>query len=234
MKHLLRRYVFGPIGHILWPRECPMCHRTLLLGMDGICDDCLPKLPRTEQAEHRENRLELHFFTQKKCIRGAAYCFYPEGHPYRQAIHAFKYKNQPEIGYILGRQAATEWLRTGFFDGVDLLLPIPLHTKRLRERGYNQAEEIARGISEVTGIPIDTRHLVRTINNERQSRKTLSERMQLDDIFSILHPEDLRGKHVLLVDDVVTSGSTMRMAMAHLQSIRGCHYSVFSLAIGNT
>lgn len=229
--HITQKWVLGPIWHIIWPRRCCMCLRVLDINEQHICPECLSQLPKTEEAIHRDNLLEQRFSDDNKFVRGAAYCFYPADHPIRNAMHHFKYGHQPEIGQLLARMAADEWKDTGFFEGIDIIMPLPLHPKRLRERGYNQAEWIARGISEITHIPIDTTHMVRTVNNDRQSLKTLEERKKLGNIFAVNHPEDLRGKHILLIDDVITSGSTMRTAIAPLHAIRGCHYSVFSLAV---
>lgn len=229
----LLRWIFHPLYHLVWPRQCPMCNRVLRMDEEHICDRCLPRLPKTEEGWHRDNRLECLFSDDNKFDHGAAYCFYPKEHTFRQAIQAMKFNSQPELGAFLGRMAAEEWKDTGFFDGIDCLMPLPLHWKRYIRRGYNQAEWIARGISEVTGIPIDTTHMKRTENNSQQSRKSMDERRQLGQIFSVNQPEELRGKHVLLIDDVVTSGSTMHRAMDVLHPIYKCRYSIFSLAIAH-
>ena len=144
-----------------------------------------------------------------------------------------KFSSQPEIGREMGRMAAQAWAGSSFFEGIDYLMPLPLHFKRLRERGYNQAEWIAMGIHDVTGIPIDTKHLYRTQNNTHQSKKNLTDRRELTQIFGVHQPNDLREKHVLLIDDVITSGTTMLRAMEALHPIYRCHYSVFAIAIAH-
>lgn len=229
----LLRWIFHPLYHLVWPRQCPMCNRVLRMDEEHICNHCITRLPKTEEGCHRDNRLECLFSADDKFNRGAAFCFYPKEHPFRHAIQALKFDSQPELGEFLGWMAAEEWKDSGFFDEIDCLMPLPLHWKRYIRRGYNQAEWIARGISEVTGIPIDTTHMKRIENNSQQSQKSLEERRQLGQIFAINKPEELRGKHVLLIDDVVTSGSTMQRAMAVLHPIYKCHYSIFSLAIAH-
>lgn len=240
---LARKWVLNPIWHLVWPRECAMCKRVLLMQEDIFCDQCrLSGLPKTEEAYHRDNRLECLFAADEytrsrnlsdKFVRGAAYCFYPKEHPIRHAIQLMKYSSQPEIGRELGRMAAKEWKDSGFFDGIDCIIPLPLHKDRYRERGFNQAEWIAMGIRDVTGLAIDTEHLIRTVNNDKQSRMSIDDRRKLGNIFAVRQPENLQGKHILLVDDVVTSGSTMMRAMSVLHPIPRCHYSVFSLAIAH-
>ena len=128
---------------------------------DGICETCIRQLPRTEQGSQRQNSTEYvlageveDFVNRMKVMhldRAAAFLHYEKEHPIQRAIHKMKYADQPMIGYQLGKQAAIEMQYADFFDGIDLIIPLPLHPKRLRSRGYNQSDFIARGISEVTG-----------------------------------------------------------------------------------
>ena len=138
--------LFEALMHLVNPPLCPMCGRALCMDEAGICFECIRQLPRTEEAINRNNKLELLFTGDDKFVRGGAFCFYPEEHPFREAIHAMKYYDMPEIGETLGKTAATEWLPTGFFKDIDLIIPLPLHKRRFRQRGYNQAEWIARGV----------------------------------------------------------------------------------------
>lgn len=227
------QHIFSYLWHLVNPALCPMCGHALMRGEDWLCDACIEALPRTEEGAFRGNRIEQLFSGDDKFIRGAAFCFYPSGHPFREAIHALKFDSQPEVGYLLGRMAAEEWAETSFFEGIDYLVPLPLHPKRERQRGYNQAEWIARGISEQTHIPISSGNLYRITDNAHQSKRTLEERQDLEQIFAVHDPALYRNKHLLLIDDVVTSGTTMRRAIEVLHPIYRCHYSVFSLAIAH-
>ena len=133
--------------------------------------------------------------------RAAAFLFFEKEHPIQQVIHKMKYADQPLIGYQLGRQAAMEMQYTDFFDGIEVIMPIPLHPKRLKERGYNQSEYIARGISEITGIPIDTTHVTRIKNTPKQALQNGEERKtNVAQAFEVNHPEQMYGKHILVVD----------------------------------
>lgn len=162
--------------------------------------------------------------------RGAAFLFYEKDHPIQGVIHQMKYADRPEIGYQLGRQAAIEFLQADFFEGIDLIVPMPLHPKRLRERGYNQAEYIARGISKATGIPMDTTHVERVRNTPKQALQTGEERQQnVADAFAVNHPEVLYKKHILVVDDLITTGETMRSCLKAMKRFRGAKFSVFAL-----
>ena len=207
---------------------------------DGLCEVCFRSLPRTEQAELRGNSMEQALIgdvydsvaAQKAMhlVRGAAFLFYEKDHPVQQAIHKMKYADQPMIGYQFGRMAALEMQYADFFDGIDIIVPIPLHPIRLRERGYNQSEYISRGISEVTGIPIDTTHVTRERNTPKQALQRGDERKQnVNNAFAVNHPEQFYHKHILVVDDLVTTGETMRSCLKAMKRFRGAKFSVLAL-----
>ena len=162
--------------------------------------------------------------------KAAAFLHYEKDHPIQQAIHLMKYADQPMIGQQLGHLAAVDMQYADFLEGIDVIIPVPLHPKRLRERGYNQSEYIARGIREVTGIPIDTTHVTRTRNTPKQALQTGEERKHnVVDAFAVNHPEQLYGKHILVVDDLITTGETMRSCLKAMKRIRGAKFTVFAL-----
>lgn len=117
-----------------------------------------------------------------------------------------------------------------FFDGIDVIIPVPLHKNRLRSRGYNQSEYIARGLSDVTGIPMDTSHLTRVRDTPQQALLTGENRHHnVADAFAVNHPEQLYHQHILLVDDLFTTGETMRSCLKAMKRFRGAKFSVFAL-----
>jgi len=133
---------------------------------------------------------------------------------------------------MLGKLAAESFIsqNPGWFSSVDIIIPVPLHKKRLRQRTYNQSELIAEGISRVTHIPLDTSHLLRIIDNPTQTQRTPEERrLNTQGIFSLSNPNSLSGKHVLLVDDIVTTGATLRSCCSVLTPVRNLHISIFTL-----
>jgi ComF family protein len=138
--------------------------------------------------------------------------------------------DQPLIGYQLGRQAALEMQYADFFDEIDVIVPVPLHPKRLRERGYNQSEFIARGISEVTGIPLDTTHVTRELNTPKQAlQEGEARKHNVAKAFAVNNPEQLYRKHCLLVDDLITTGETIRSCLQAMKRFRRAKFSVFAL-----
>lgn len=205
-----------------------------------LCPECLQALPRTEQAQLRQNSTEDELIGKasdriaaQKAMhldKAASFLFYEKEHPLQLLIHKMKYADQPQIGYQLGRQAAIEMQYAGFFEGIDVIVPMPLHPKRLRERGYNQAEFIARGISEITGIEVDTTHVTRVRNTPKQALQTGEERSHnVHNAFAVNHPEQVYGKHILVVDDLITTGETMRSCLKAMKRIRKATFSVFAL-----
>jgi len=229
------------VAEVLFPACCPACERKLLSSEEVICRECLDTLPRTEHASIDNNGIDMLFAdliaSETHVIRyerGAAFAYYNRrrGAMVRRLIEHGKFglHPQPEIFYALGREAARDYVGASLLEDIDMLVPVPLHPKRLRQRGFNQAEYICRGLNSITRLPIDTGHLIRQHNNPHQSRSQLSHRMQnVENIFSVLHPEEWKGKHLLLVDDVITSGATMLSCMRMLTPIRGCRTSVFAL-----
>ena len=141
---------------------------------------------------------------------------------------------QKEIGAIMGRYMAAELIESGFFQGIDVIIPIPLHETKQRIRGYNQSEWIARGIAAVTGIPVDTEAVVRRKYTETQTRKSIFERWEnVEGIFELHHAESLIGKHVLIVDDVLTTGATTVACASRIMEVEGIRISVLTLAVAD-
>ena len=229
------------ILEVLFPACCAACGQKLLHEEQSICSSCLASIIRTEHAQLPDNGIDMLFagliHAQRKAIhyeRGAAFGYYnrERGRVLRSLIEHGKFGTQanPNIFYILGREAAHEYVGSALLEDIDLLVPVPLHTQRLRQRGFNQAEYICKGLHDITNIPIDTTHLVRIKNNPHQSRSTIQKRASnVKDLFAINYPEEWKGKHILLVDDVITTGSTLFECMKLLTSIRNFRISVFAL-----
>lgn len=163
--------------------------------------------------------------------KGISFFHYTPHSPHSRILFELKYHNHPEVGKTMGRMMAEELKATNFFNGIDLIVPIPLSRKKERQRGYNQSDWIAWGISEATGIPTDTTSVVRTKSNPSQT--TLDHRQRREnvrDIFAVRHPESLEGRHILLVDDVITTGATMLSCAETIARACRVRFSVLSLA----
>ena len=150
----------------------------------------------------------------------------------QQLIHSLKYHDNREIGFRLGRMAGLRYQKAILSDRPDLLLPVPLHPKKRKQRGYNQSEWIARGLNTLLKLPIDTTSLRRTKETETQTHKQTYDRwLNMQDIFSVVDREALAGKHILLIDDVITTGSTIGACAEALLTIPGVRVSVLAIAM---
>lgn len=210
------------------PRRCVVCDELLSSGEKELCLNCLMALPLLSDAHRAE--LEKIFWGIVPVDKVFSYFYYTKGSPYNSLLHNLKYKNRPQIGVQLARNAAVELLATGFFGDVELIIPLPLSRRKLRSRGYNQCDYIAQGVSQVTGIKVCKNAVVRTKANETQTHKSREERWKnVKGIFRVSNVDDVRGKSVLLVDDVLTTGATMADCARALVDA-GCKVKIFTLA----
>lgn len=213
---------------LIFPRCCMVCDELLSPQERDICLDCMSKLPKIEKLHLEE--IEKVFWGKVEIERATSYIYYHKNSPYNNIIHYLKYKNRPEPGERLAFIAAKEIAETGFFDGIDAIIPLPLSKKKLKERGYNQCDYIAAGISRATGIPVLKGAVVRTTANETQTHKNRDERWKnVEGIFALDRPQDIEGKHVLLLDDILTTGATLASCAKTIQAGCNCRISVFTL-----
>lgn len=214
------------------PKQCVVCGKRLTISEDVICAVCNLHMPRTLFSKNPyENKMAKLFWGQIKIEKAAALFFYEPHSEMSRIILSLKYFNHPETGELMGRMLAEEIRQDGFFDDIDLIIPIPLTKKRQRERGYNQSMEIARGINEITKIKIVGNAVKRKSFKQSQTKMNRWQRLDnVKDVFTIDKEHDLDGKHILLIDDVVTSGSTIiscaQKISAHYNNIK---FSVLSL-----
>ena len=224
--------IFTHLFQLLFPRVCAVCGASLIKGEDEICISCIVKMPRTNMYLQKNNVVEKRFWGKVNVERATAYFYFEKGSNYQKILHSLKYKDNKEVGYVMGSLAASELLSNDYFADVDLILPVPLHPKKLAQRGYNQSECICQGLSEILKIPYSTQYLVRTHTNSTQTKKNVFDRhTNTKGIFTVNKSEELVGKHVLVVDDVLTTGSTIEACIVDLENIPDIKISVFTLAI---
>ncbi len=218
------------LKELIFPRYCKVCGRRLMQSEQHLCIGCLLELPRTHYEQVPNNLLMQHFMEWPEVVRATAYFYYHKEGKYSSLIHHLKYYDHPEVGTYLGRLAAKELKASGFFEGIDLIVPVPLSKKKFRKRGYNQCDYIAQGISEGTGIPTSLHCIERIINTDTQTHKGRSERWKnTKGIFQITDATALNGKHILLVDDVATTGATLHACISALLTVPNVRVSVFAL-----
>lgn len=233
MKHtLLIKDWLSSFLSLLFPRCCLVCGRPLAKGEECICTMCNINLPRTNYHLQEDNPVEQLFWGKIPLERATSFFFYRKGSDFRQILHQLKYGGRKELGATMGRYMASELLPSGFFKGIDVIIPVPLHKKKQQLRGYNQSEWIVRGIAAVTGISVNTESIIRRKNTETQTRKSTFERWEnVDGIFELYSSEHLQGKHVLVVDDVLTTGATTVACASALMEVQGIRISILTLAV---
>lgn len=219
------------ILNLFYPHVCAACGDTLLKGEETVCLKCRYTLPRTSYELNPDNPLAQSFYGRTHFHAVTACFFFAKTGKVQHLIHQMKYKRNKDAGLFLGRQLGESIKTAPLFQGIDVIIPVPLHPKRERQRGYNQSLLIAQGISEVTGIPLGGRYLVRTVYNESQTHKSAEERYHnVQGIFETRFAEELKGKHVLLVDDVLTTGATLEACAHQLEDIPGIVISAATAA----
>lgn len=223
------------LGRLFFPAQCPMCGRALNVQEKEICTACLMQLPYTHLHGESGNLLERIFWGKIPVQRVSAYLIYYHEDVSNQIVRRLKYQGRGRLGIVFGRMMATDLLGIGFFDGIDAIVPVPLHPKRLKERGYNQAERIAQGIAQISGIQIDNKAVKRSRNCQSQTSLNKNERLKnVEGAFSVEHPERYAHKHLLLVDDVMTTGATLCACAQAFQQCDGVQFSILTLAHGSS
>lgn len=223
--------VFSDFLSLFFPNICTLCKKTLVRGEEHLCLSCLNSLSRTFVSRYGNPTTSL-FRNNIETVFSSAFLYYEKGGSTQKLIYSLKYHGNKKLGYTLGRQAAIELQSHPDFVLPDLLIPVPLHPKRQRKRGYNQSEWIARGINSVLGGVIDTSHLKRKKHTDTQTKKSVFERnVNMEESFFLEKGEELKGKHILLIDDVFTSGATVGACARLLLEQEGVKVSLFALSI---
>jgi len=225
--------LWNDLLNLFYPNLCKLCRRLLIDGENQICISCLCNLPRTGFHKEEDNPVRQLLQDREKLTTASAFLYYEKGGKVQQLIHSIKYYDNKELGYLLGRQAALELKAADHpLSYADILLPLPLYYRKERQRGYNQSEWIAKGIQSVWETPVLNNAVKRIIHTESQTSKISYNRwLNVKNIFSVVNPEPLSGKHILLIDDVVTSGSTAGACIDTLSAIADIRISFFSLSI---
>ena len=212
------------------PRQCVVCGERLAPTEHSLCSTCLLHLPRTTyQFTPHDNPMAQLFWHLSPVEKAAALIFYEPHSDVAQLIYDLKYHDRPDIGEDMGRLMAGEMQLAHFFDGIDMLLPVPLSRKRLRQRGYNQSEQLAVGISDVTHLPVVTKALRRTHFHQSQTQLSRRERQEnVENLFELRDGSMLQDKHVLLIDDICTTGATLLACCDALKAVHGIRLSVLT------
>lgn len=205
----LKRYTEDLIN-LLFPELCNGCGKLLYHGEKDICTKCLFDLPYTDFHLYQDNPVAKQLWGRLSVNAAMAMLYFKKATKVQNLIHGLKYDGKTEIGITLGKLLAKKVIESEFYADIDLVIPVPLHQKKMRTRGYNQSEYIATGLAEELNISVSTKYLLRDKSTESQTKKSRYTRYEnMQDVFSVIKAEELAEKHILLVDDVVTTGATL-------------------------
>lgn len=220
--------------NLFYPDLCVVCGEHLLYQEEYICTSCLYNLPKTKFHLDKNNPVAELFWGRTKIENASAFYYYVKGSKYQKMIHKFKYHGIKEIGFVLGKALGNE-IKNSDFSDIDIIIPVPLHPKKLRKRGYNQSDWIAMGLGETMNKIVDCKNLYRNIHTSTQTNKSRFERWKnVENIFKLRQKNQLINKHILLVDDVITTGSTLEACANAILEVENTKVSVATLAIAWT
>lgn len=224
------KFISAFVG-LFYPSVCAACGNSLFQWEKTVCTRCRALLPKTGYEQHEGNPLAQLFYGKVRLQAVTACYFFSKEGKVQHLIHELKYKDNPEAGVFLGQELGKTLKEAALFQGLDYLIPVPLHPKREKERGYNQSLMIAQGVSETMGVPIGEGFLIRSVNTATQTHKSKEERWNnVKNIFELRHAEALKDKYVLLIDDVLTTGATLEACALRLSSVHGIRISCATAA----
>lgn len=218
--------------HLIFPNTCLVCGENLVQGEDIICLSCLYKIPKTNNHLHPDNEIAKRFWGKVPIENTVAFYTFQKSSSIQKLLHELKYRGRQDVGEMLGRQIGITLQNSSDFQSIDLIIPVPLHKKRFKKRGYNQSVCFAQGLSEILHKPVNETYLIRAIENPTQTKKGVYERWEnTQGIFELTDHTKLQDKHILLVDDVMTTGSTLEACAQTLLQSDGAKVSILTIAV---
>lgn len=217
---------------LFFPRCCCVCGTPLVDGEQEVCTACLLDLPEALTAQGDNNFVERRFVGRLPIVHATALLLFRKQSKAQRILHQIKYNGNEQLAILMGRQLGTKIAQSGQFDDVDIIVPVPLHQRKERRRGYNQSLRLCEGIVQTFCRPIASGNLIRTQHTESQTHKNRIQRLDnMKGVFAVREPEKLKGKHILLIDDVITTGATTEACWTALSAVEGIRISIAALAV---
>ena len=222
------------IIHVVFPHVCDGCGSDLLNVESNLCIRCLSTLPETNFENHAGNPVEKLFWGRVELVSASASYYFTKESLMQRLMHQFKYKGNKDVGLQLGRLMGAALKTSGRFNDIDALIPLPLFPKKERKRGYNQAAVLCDGIVEIVNIPVLKKVITRPLQTDTQTRKGRIERWKnIEGKFLLKDATSIENKHLLLVDDVVTTGATLEACGNELLLAAGVKLSIATLCVAS-
>lgn len=221
--------------NLFFPKSCAGCHSLLLQDENVICTQCRHEIPLTHHLTMTENEVFQRFYGRIPLEFGAALFYFHKKGIVQEMMHQLKYKGNQEVGTLVGEWFAAELQQVPLLQTVDYIIPVPLHKKRFRERGYNQVTTFGQALSDHLNIPYSETLLQRKLYTKTQTKKSLLGRADLSQtLFDIEFSEEFTGKHFLLIDDVMTTGATLEACSKALLKIPEAKISIVCMAMAHS
>ncbi|MCP4441013.1 MAG: ComF family protein [Aureispira sp.] len=219
---------------LVYPRLCLACTQRVPAKGSSICISCQGQINPTNYHLLDDNPVLERFWGRIQLQHATTYCTFTKEGLIQQLIHALKYRHQPQIGIELGKLYGHELKNAPLYQNIDYIIPVPLHPKKQHKRGYNQAAKFAEGLAETMGIKWSDDFFVRQENTTTQTKKSRMDRFEnVKSAFRVVAPEKLINKHLLLVDDVITTGATLEACASNLIEVEGVKVSLAAIALAS-
>jgi ComF family protein len=218
---------------LFFPQACLACQDSLVAGEQYLCTTCRAELPYTNYhlLPATQNPLSRRFWGKLPVVHVLSYLRFLQHGRVQHLLHQLKYQGQQDVGKALGQLYGAELATAGLSPEFDLIVPVPLHRRKLARRGYNQADAFAAGLATALPCPWSAAALRRTEHTASQTRKSRTERWQnVATVFEVAYPQEVAGRHILLVDDVLTTGATLEACGAALLAAGARQVSIATIA----
>jgi ComF family protein len=223
-----------PILHLAFPHVCEGCGSDVIDKHHMLCLRCLDSLPYTHFENLQENLIEKIFWGRLPVTAASAQLYFTKESLVQRLINSFKYKGNKDLGIYLGKLMGNQLKASGRFSTVNALVPLPLFPSKEKKRGFNQAKILCDGIGEIMKIPVLTRSIIRNEHTDSQTKKSRVERWQnMEGKFEVADLNAITNKHILLVDDVVTTGATLEACGREMVSLKNTEISLATLCFSS-
>jgi ComF family protein len=223
--------IINDFSHLFFPHVCAGCGTDNINRQSPVCIHCINQLPLTNFHLYTNNPVAKYFWGRIPVSGASSLCHFTDGSLIQHLLHQLKYKGNKDVGFFLGRMMGNSLTAIDRFSDIDMLIPLPLFASRQKKRGYNQSEVLCNGMADIMKLPVVNDAIIRLTATETQTHKSRIERwINMEGKFELIKPNDLAGKHILLVDDVITTGATLEACGQEILKAAGIKISIATLA----